>query len=199
MARNALEIYGAVLERVLVGSQATDLSGATVATDRALEQLRRWIGSLDGGRMFFVGNGGSAATASHLAIDYQKNGGIPAFCLSDGAALTCFGNDLGFDHVYAAPLKAHARPGDLLVAISSSGRSADILNGVQAARERGAKVITFSGFTPDNPLRGMGELNFYVASRLYGYVEIAHLAICHAVLDLHMGLAIDEKVGADRA
>src|SRR6185436_20185844 len=104
-----------------------------------------------------------------------------------GAVLTCLGNDLGYDQVFARQIQAHARAGDLLIAISSSGNSANILNAVAAARARRADVITLSGFAPDNKLRGRGDLNFWVPNGLYGFVEIAHLAICHAILDLAMG------------
>src|SRR5690606_6063360 len=101
--------------------------------------------------------------------------------------LSCYGNDLGFDQVFAAPLRTHANAGDLLIAISSSGRSSDILNAVATAREKSCAVLTLSGFSADNPLRRLGDLNLYVASAEYGFVEIAHLALCHSVLDLAMG------------
>ncbi len=77
---------------------------------------------------------------------------------------------------------------DVLVAISSSGRSENILRGVEAARGKGCEVITMSGFTSDNPLRKTGRLNFYVPSDSYGYVEISHLTLCHCILDMMMGL-----------
>jgi D-sedoheptulose 7-phosphate isomerase len=142
-------------------------------------------------RIYFVGNGGSAAIASHMAIDWMKNGGFAATAFNDGASLTCLANDIGFEQVFALPLSRQARPGDVLIAISSSGRSADILAAVAAARNAGASVLTLSGFAPDNPLRGRGDMNFYVPNKLYGFVEIAHLTICHAMLDLIMGWRAD--------
>jgi D-sedoheptulose 7-phosphate isomerase len=81
----------------------------------------------------------------------------------------------------------HGRGGDLLVAISSSGTSPNILNAVKAARKINCKVVTFSGFTEDNNLRSVGNINFFVRSKEYGFVEVAHLALCHAVLDIDMG------------
>jgi len=140
-----------------------------------------------GHKLLFVGNGGSAGIASHLAIDYTKAGTLRALALNDGAALTCLGNDLGYEQVFAYQIRAHGQPGDLLIAISASGRSPNILNAVAAARERGMKVVTLSGFAPDNPLRRSGDVNFYIASDHYGMVEISHLAICHAMLDFHVG------------
>ena len=140
-----------------------------------------------GNKVMFIGNGGSAGTASHMAIDYSKNGNIRSQAFNDSSALTCLGNDLGYENVFAKQIELHARSGDLLVAISSSGNSENILNGVERAREAGCKVITLSGFGEDNKLRGLGDTNFYVPSQEYGFVEITHLALCHAVVDFAMG------------
>jgi D-sedoheptulose 7-phosphate isomerase len=185
-ATNLLRGYGGELQRALTTTQASDRIGGPVELDAAIDDVLRHLAQIGQGRVMFIGNGGSAGTASHLAIDFQKNGGFPTLAFNDGAALTCLGNDLGFEQVFASPLAAHTRPGDILFAISSSGRSIDILNGVAAARECGGFVVTLSGFTPGNPLRRQGDLNFYVESMLYGFVEISHLAVCHAVLDMHM-------------
>lgn len=157
--------------------------GAAVAA--AIAQMEQAVA--DGGRLFFIGNGGSAAIASHCAIDYTKNGGLPALALNDGAALTCLGNDYGYAHVFEKQIAAHLRHGDVLVAISSSGASANILAAAEVARSRGGGVITLSGFAADNPLRGCGGLNFWVDSRDYGFVELTHQAILHAILDLKTG------------
>ena len=157
----------------------------TWATEAALRCKR------DKSRIYFVGNGGSAAIASHMAIDWMKNGGFASTCFNDGISLTCLANDIGFEQVFALPLSRQARPGDLLIAISSSGKSTNILAAVAAARAAGATVLTLSGFSPDNPLRQKGDMNFYVPNTLYGFVELAHLCICHAVLDLTMGWRSD--------
>ena len=141
-----------------------------------------------GNKLIFVGNGGSAAIASHMATDYSKNGGVRSLALNDASMLTCLGNDLGYDRVFAKQIELHARAGDLVIAISSSGRSANILNAVDAAAVAGCTIATMSGFTPDNPLRRKGKWNFFVASDRYGFVEIGHLTICHAVLDFLCGL-----------
>jgi D-sedoheptulose 7-phosphate isomerase len=141
-----------------------------------------------GNKLIFVGNGGSAAIASHMATDYSKNGGVRSLALNDASMLTCLGNHLGYDRVFAKQLELHARAGDLVIAISSSGRSPNILNAVDAAAAAGCTIATMSGFTPDNPLRKRGTWNFFVASDRYGFVEIGHLTICHAVLDFLCGL-----------
>jgi len=134
------------------------------------------------GRVFFIGNGGSAAIASHMAIDWLNKGKFAAMAFNDGAALTCLGNDYGYHHVFNNQLRAHCRDGDMVFAISSSGNSQSII--VPALMAKGtATVVTLTGFAPDNMLRSMGDINFYVPSQSYGVVETAHLAILHAILD----------------
>jgi D-sedoheptulose 7-phosphate isomerase len=151
-----------------------------------------------GNKLMFIGNGGSSTIASHMAEDYTKAGGIRTLAFNDPAFLTCLGNDLGFDQVFAKQIEMFAQPGDMLVAISSSGNSENILNGVLAAKKRGCWVMTLSGFAPDNLLRNLGDINVYVPSTEYGFVEITHLAVCHAMLDVAMGWA-GESTSQERA
>lgn len=170
-------------------TQASDRAGLAVAFDDAIGRAVAFALATKqhGTRVLFVGNGGSAAIASHMATDWLKNGGFAASCFNDGVTLTCLGNDLGYDQVFAVQIERHGRAGDLFFAISSSGKSRNILNAAAAARRAGATVVTLSGFSDDNPLRHMGDLNFWMPDRHYGFVEIGHLAICHAVLDISMG------------
>jgi D-sedoheptulose 7-phosphate isomerase len=107
--------------------------------------------------------------------------------ISDAAVLTCLANDFGYDQVYAKALELQAGPRDGLIAISSSGNSANIVNAVAAARQRGCWVATLSGFAPGNILRRLGDVNFYLASDNYGTVEVGHLILLHAILDISMG------------
>lgn len=136
-----------------------------------------------GATIYFIGNGGSAAIASHMAADWGKAGGFRSMCFNDGALVTCLANDLGYGSSFAEPIRRFGKPEDLLFAISSSGRSVNILNGVDAAKTVGMRVVTLSGFDNWNPLRTMGDVNFHVPSHKYGPVEIAHLSILHAMLD----------------
>ncbi len=136
-----------------------------------------------GKKIIFIGNGGSAAIASHMAIDFWKNGGIKAVSFNDGPQLTCLGNDYGYKHVFEKPIAMFADEGDVLVAISSSGRSENILLGVQAAKSKGCRIVTISGFDENNPLASLGEINFYVPSKAYGPVEVLHHSICHCIID----------------
>lgn len=163
----------------------TDADGSSISIDKGFERYIQLVKSVRpfSGKLIFIGNGGSAGIASHLAIDYSKNGGIPALTFTDASAMTCLSNDYGYEHVFAKQIEFHARKGDLLIAISSSGRSANILNAVAAAKKVGCRVVTFSGFKADNPLNRQGDLNFYVDSDEYGFVEVAHMALGHAMLD----------------
>lgn len=137
----------------------------------------------NGGKAVFIGNGGSAAIASHMSIDFWNNGGVPSICFNDGALLTCISNDYGYQHVFERPINMFLADVDVLIAISSSGRSENIIRGVQAAVSKGCSVVTLSGFNADNPLRKLGECNFYVPAGEYGLVEVAHQYICHLILD----------------
>ena len=137
-----------------------------------------------GNKVVFIGNGGSAAIASHFAVDYTKNGGIRSMALNDAATLTCFANDYGYEEVFAKQLEAHGRAGDVIVIISTSGRSQNILNAAAAAKNARCNVVTFSGMRPDNALRHFGSLNFYVPAGDYGLVECAHTNLLHSMVSI---------------
>lgn len=181
------DLYAALENVQHTGQQGERLDRAE-AYERTLHLALK--ATARGGKLMFIGNGGSAAIASHMAIDFTKNGGMPAMCFNDGAALTCLGNDFGYEEVFAGQLRAHARKGDVLFAISSSGSSENILRAVSVARERGCAVITMTGFKPDNPLRALGDVNFHIGLCDYGLVEVAHTAMIHAVVDLKMAGAL---------
>lgn len=134
-------------------------------------------------KIIIVGNGGSAAIASHQSVDLWKNGGIRAIAFNDSSLLTCVGNDYGYPYVFSKPIEMFADPGDLVIAISSSGGSVNILNAVEAGRKVGCPIITLSGFKSDNPLRDKGDLNFYLDSMSYGIVEVGHLLLVHSAID----------------
>lgn len=133
--------------------------------------------------VFFIGNGGSAAIAAHMAADFAKAGKVRTRSFENSSTLTAISNDQSFEEVFSSQILQYGEPGDLLVAISSSGKSKNILLGVGAARRRGMQVITLSGFDEDNPLRALGNINFHVPAHHYGLVEVTHHAIIHSILD----------------
>lgn len=180
--------YFAELHRLCSSTVVCDLQGNGMDLEAGFGWLAHRVGATHaaGNCVFFIGNGGSSSIASHQAIDYANNGGIRAQALNDSAALTCIGNDWGYEQVFCRQLEMHGRAGDLLIAVSSSGQSPSIVRAVEAARRGDIGVATFSGFRPENPLRRLGDINFYVAAERYGFVELAHLTLLHAILDLHL-------------
>ncbi|OGR84165.1 MAG: hypothetical protein A2901_09025 [Elusimicrobia bacterium RIFCSPLOWO2_01_FULL_54_10] len=162
-------------------------AGKSESLERGFEDAIKMVADQANKRkkIIFIGNGGSAAIASHQSVDYWKNGGMRAIAFNDVSLLTCIGNDYGYPFVFEKPVEMFADPGDVMIAISSSGKSDNILNGVKMAKKKGLTVITMSGFKPDNPLRSFGDINFYVPAPTgaYGFVEIAHLTICHCIVD----------------
>ena len=153
-----------------------------------------------GNKVIFIGNGASAAISSHMSTDYWKNGGVRSVAFNDSSLLTCISNDYGYKHVFEKPIEMFADEGDILIAISSSGKSENILRGVEAAKNSHCSVITFSGFKNDNPLRAMGDYNFYVSSPSYGPVEIIHLSICHCICDaiIHEKSKTSDSLGFEK-
>ncbi len=136
------------------------------------------------GITYCIGNGGSAGIASHFCNDLIKSLKIPANTLVDSNILTCLANDFGYDKCYSEALKVNMKKQDLLVAISSSGNSLNIINAVKIANEKKANVITLSGFDALNLLRKEGDLNFWINRIDYGIVEMGHFFILHTLIDL---------------
>lgn len=137
-------------------------------------------------QLFFIGNGGSSAIASHMTADFMKNGGMNTYSLYDNAVTTCMGNDYGYEYIFSRPIDFLVREGDLLVAISSSGNSSNIINAIENARKKKAEIITFTGFEPRNTVKKMGDINVYVPCMKYGIVESIHNLILQQVVDMIM-------------
>lgn len=136
--------------------------------------------------IFFIGNGGSNSICSHMLEDYAKIAGFKTFAFSDAALITCFSNDYGYENAMAEWLKIYMEAGDLLIAISSSGNSPNILKATETARQHNGKIITLSGFKEENALRKKGDVNFHLPIENYGVVECFHQVILHALLDEHV-------------
>ncbi len=138
----------------------------------------------NGKQVFFIGNGGSSAIASHMTADFMKNGGMKTYSLYDNSVTTCMGNDYGYEYIFSRPLEFLGNKGDLLVAISSSGNSKNIVNAIQVAQKKGLKIITLSGFEKENCIRSMGNYNIYVPVSHYGMVESIHNLILQQIVDM---------------
>ena len=134
-------------------------------------------------KIIIAGNGGSAAMASHVAVDFTKAAGIRAINFNEADLITCFANDYGYENWVAKAIEAYGDPGDLVILISSSGRSPNIINAASYAKQNGFPVVTLSGFDSDNPLRKMGDVNFWVDSKSYNIVEMTHHIWLLSVVD----------------
>ncbi|MBR3601195.1 MAG: SIS domain-containing protein [Lachnospiraceae bacterium] len=135
-------------------------------------------------QVFFIGNGGSSAIASHMTADFMKNGGMKTYSLYDNAVTTCMGNDYGYEYVFSKPLEFLGNENDLLVAISSSGNSLNICNAIEVAKNKKMGVITLTGFRSDNKVKQLGNVNIYIPSEKYGYVESIHNLMLQQIVDM---------------
>lgn len=156
-----------------------------ILLDKAVEMIK--LVSNNNGKVIIIGNGGSAAIASHVSVDLTKNAKIRAINFNEADLLTCFANDYGYEKWVSQALKFYANKGDLAILISSSGSSKNIIKGALTARELGINVITLSGFKPDNELRQLGDINFYVESKGYNIIEITHQVWLLAIVDKIIG------------
>jgi len=188
MVKQSVAAYFHTLSELLLNLQVTNQQGAVLSLDegttRAVDMILSVRSAL--GKVMLIGNGGSAAIASHMQNDLCRGAGVRAIVFNEPPLLTALSNDHGYGCVFERPVELWADSGDLLLAISSSGQSENILRAVRATLARGCQVITLSGFSADNPLRRMGPLNFYVPSQVYGYVELVHSALAHFLTDCAM-------------
>lgn len=152
-----------------------------------------------GGRVFVMGNGGSACDAMHLAVEFvhpilEKRRSFPAFALgNDTALLTAIGNDSDFSQVFAEPLRLHARGGDIALGISTSGMSANVNYGLQAARDMGLLTIGFSG-KDGGRTKDIAEYCLTVPSYSIHRIQEVHTTLVHVMWDMIHVLLGEEDV-----
>ena len=179
--QNITNLYNLLGTLSVLNSQGNDLD-ADEAFARLTELTFR-VNS-EGGTIYFIGNGASASMASHFAADMAKNGGVRTMVFTDLSLLTAVANDVSYEDVYAEPLKLYMKKEDVVVAISSSGDSQNIVRAVVQAKKLGGTVITISAMKEDNAIKKLGDLNFYVPAKTYGLAETAHAAILHFWMDM---------------
>lgn len=145
------------------------------------------------GTVYWVGNGGSNAICTHLSQDVLNKLNIASFAINDSSLLTCMSNDFGYENSFSTPLQKLIGSDDLLIAISSSGNSENILNAVKVAQNQKASVIGLSSFKDDNKLHNATtDVSFFLPSNLYGHAEVGHAALLHAVIEC---LFLEENKG----
>lgn len=174
-------------------SYLEDLSDLIKPSDdiiKKLIQVRNLILEVNNNnkKILIMGNGGSAAIASHFSVDLTKNAGMRCVNFNEADLITCLANDYGFEHWVEKAVDFYGDEGDLLMVISSSGSSENMLNGVKAAHNgKFRAVVTFSGFAENNLLRQLGDINLWVDSRAYNFVENIHQVWLLAIVDLIIG------------
>jgi D-sedoheptulose 7-phosphate isomerase len=183
----SLEYYQTVFEG-LEQTAASDLHGAAISVDEALETWTTRTKRLqdERGHVFFIGNGASATIAEHLSHDCFQNADLLTETVSEISHLTAIANDISYDAVFSYRIEKSAEEKDMLVTISSSGNSPNIIAAIEAARARGLFIVTLSGMSSENSSRRLGDLNFYVSLKTYGLVESAHAVLLHCWLDLFL-------------
>ena len=135
-------------------------------------------------KVLIFGNGGSSAIASHFTVDITKNFNLPCLNFNEAALITCFANDYGYENWVVEAVKAYTNTNDLIILISSSGTSKNIVNAAQYCKDNNIDLITLSGFNKDNPLSTLGNVNFHIESTEYNYIEMSHHIILVALVDI---------------
>ena len=138
------------------------------------------------GMLFFCGNGASCTMAEHLSHDWFQNGKLNTYTCSETAHLTAISNDVSFEDVFSYRIDRIMGENDVLITISSSGNSPNIVKAILAAKKKGSFVVTLSGKNENNKSRQFGDLNIWVPLETYGQVETAHATILHELLDEYM-------------
>jgi len=135
------------------------------------------------GKIIIIGNGGSAAIASHASIDLTKAAKIRSINFNESSLLTCLSNDYGYEHWAEKAIEFYADSNDLIILISSSGQSKNIINAALKVKDMGISLVTLSGFSKNNKLRALGDINLWVDCSKYNIVETVHQTWILSVID----------------
>ncbi len=174
--------------QVIAVTQCSDGLGRLLELEQGMQTVMGYLQEALKNKVsvYIIGNGGSAAVASHAQIDFLNVAKLRAKVLHEPSVMTCMANDYGYENAYTRLLETMLNSDDLLIAISSSGKSKNICQAVVKAKELGATVITLSGFKKDNLLRELGHFNYWLDSTDYGFVEVGHQFILHNLSDRFM-------------
>jgi len=174
-------------------SYLNDFSDLVKSNEKIIDQLGKVadlikVINAKGNKVLIFGNGGSAAISSHVSVDLTKNAGVRCVNCNEADLITCFSNDYGYERWVEKAVDFYGDEGDLLIVISSSGSSKNMLNGVKAARNGNFNaVVTFTGFADENPLRQLGDINLWADSKAYNFIENIHQVWLLAIVDLIIG------------
>jgi len=140
-----------------------------------------------GGQLIFAGNGASASIASHASLDFTKQGKVRSVNFNESSFITAFSNHYGYEKWIEKALGFYASGGDTLILVSCSGTSPNVVNAAKYANEHSINVITFTGFSADNPLKAAGDINFWLDCRAYNIIEGIHQLWLLSICDLIIG------------
>ena len=134
--------------------------------------------------IFVIGNGGSASIASHVSVDFAKVARVRSSTFNNANLITCFANDYKYENWVTEAIKAYCHRKDLIILISSSGTSKNIVNAAKYCKKNKINLITLSGFNKNNPLSKLGSINFYINSTNYNFIEMSHHIILVSIVDI---------------
>ena len=154
----------------------------TSLIDRSVELILKC--KRNNGKVFIVGNGGSSSIASHVSVDFAKVANVPSNTFNNANLITCFANDYGHENWIKEAIKAYTQKNDILILISSSGNSNNIINAAKYCNENNIPLITFSGFDKENNLAKLGNINIHINSNNYNYIEMSHHIILVSIVDI---------------
>ena len=136
------------------------------------------------GKTYIIGNGGSSSIASHVSVDFAKVANVPSNTFNNANLITCFANDYGHENWIKEAIKAYTQKNDILILISRSGNSKNIINAAKYCNENNIRLITLSGFDKSNPLAKLGDVNIHINSNNYNYIEMSHHIILLSIVDI---------------
>jgi len=141
----------------------------------------------NGNKLIFAGNGASASIANHASLDFTKQAKVKSINFNESAFITAFANDYGYEHWVQKALESYGDAGDTLILISCSGTSSNVVNAAKYAKNNSINVITFTGFSSENPMKEAGDINFWLDSKAYNIIEGIHQIWLLSICDLIIG------------
>jgi len=174
------------LNKYLSSISFRNIQGRELGVDEGFAELLNQTKKVrnENNTLYLVGNGASASMASHMAADFAKNGRIKTQVFTDLSLITAIANDISFNEIFAEPIRFQMVENDMLVAISSSGNSKNVIRACEECRKKNGKIITLSAMKRDNALQSLGDINIYIPAQTYGWAESGHAAILHYWMDL---------------
>lgn len=153
--------------------------------------VKKILKNLKNNKILVFGNGGSAAIASHFSVDITKNAKIRCTNYNEADLITCFSNDYGYEKWIEKSIEHYGDKGDVLILISASGNSKNMINACAAARRhKFSKIVTLTGFDGKNKLYKLGDINFTVKSKSYNLIENIHQILLLSLVDLIIGKSV---------